>query len=218
VNGDKEDGAQAKAGQGLDAPSPPPEVRALTSRASEDSKRGAGAPVKPGGEGPVVLPGAAQASQPLAQAGAGGVPPANPELVHVTVAPNLNDLVAGRVETPADARAARERRDLNEIVHRVLVFGLAVSTALMLVGLGLDLLRHREVPTAVPDFGEVFSRVAALRPSGFLALGLLVLVATPILRVVGSICAFLHERDWRYAAITFLVLLVVTISLLAGRG
>jgi uncharacterized membrane protein len=49
-------------------------------------------------------------------------------------------------------------------------------------------------------------------------LGLLVLIATPILRVIGSTLAFLYERDWRYALITFVVLLVVTLSLLLGRG
>jgi uncharacterized membrane protein len=51
-----------------------------------------------------------------------------------------------------------------------------------------------------------------------LALGLLVLIATPILRVVGSILAFLYERDWRYAGVTTVVLIVVLISLLLGKG
>lgn len=136
----------------------------------------------------------------------------------VTVAPNLTDLVAGRLETPEDQRAARQRRNLNDVVHGVLLFGLSVSTLLMLLGLALDLFRHRDVPTAVPGFVDVFRRVMELRPSGFLALGLLVLVATPILRVIGSVFAFLYERDWRFAGITFLVLVVVSLSLLLGHG
>lgn len=100
----------------------------------------------------------------------------------------------------------------------MLVIGLILSTALMLVGLALDLTLGREVPTAVPDFGDIFNRVIALRPSGFLALGLLVLIATPILRVVGSIFAFLYERDWRYTGITLLVLGIVMVSLVMGKG
>ena len=96
--------------------------------------------------------------------------------------------------------------------------GLAISTTLMLVGIGLALFAQRDLPIAVPDLGEVLARVAALRPSGFLALGLLVLIATPILRVVGSIIAFLYERDWRYAGITMVVLLVLGVSLLLSKG
>jgi uncharacterized membrane protein len=104
------------------------------------------------------------------------------------------------------------------VVHRVLIVGLATSTALILTGLTLDLAQHRQVPTDAPTFSEVFRRIAQLRASGFLMLGLLVLIATPILRVIGSTLAFLYERDWRYALITFVVLLVVTLSLLLGRG
>jgi len=47
---------------------------------------------------------------------------------------------------------------------------------------------------------------------------LLVLIATPILRVAGSIFAFLHERDFLYAGITAFVLLIVLASLLLGKG
>jgi uncharacterized membrane protein len=137
----------------------------------------------------------------------------------VHVAPNLRELVtAAPLATPQEVQVARERRDLNEVVHGVLIIGLVISTALMLTGVGLDLFYQRDLPTAVPDIAEVIRRVLGLRPSGFLALGLLVLIATPILRVVGSIGAFLYERDWRFAAVTTLVLAVLSVSLLLGRG
>lgn len=135
------------------------------------------------------------------------------------VASDLHDLVAATpLAAPQEDRRAKEQRDLNEIVHGVLIIGLLISTALMLVGVALALIYGRDLPTAVPDIGEVIRRVIALRPSGFLALGLLALIATPIVRVVGSIGAFLYERDWRYAAITCLVLAVLMVSLLLGRG
>jgi uncharacterized membrane protein len=136
----------------------------------------------------------------------------------VTVAPNLADLVTGKLETPEEAQAVERRHEINTVVHRVLIVGLMISTVLILIGLGLDLVRHRQVPSAAPTFREVFRRTAELRPSGFLTLGLLVLIATPIMRVIGSTFAFLYERDWRYALITFVVLVVVTLSLLLGQG
>jgi uncharacterized membrane protein len=144
--------------------------------------------------------------------------PAKAESSEVTVVPNLSDLVTGKIEAVEDEHAVRRAHNLNEVVHHVLIFGLALSTVLILIGLGLDLVDHRQVPTNVPGFLEALRRTAALRPSGFLTLGLLVLVATPILRVIGSTLAFLYERDWRYAAITVFVLVVVSLSLLLGQG
>ena len=140
------------------------------------------------------------------------------ERAQVRVAPHVLDLLTIPAPTPEFTEAAREQRDLNQVVHGVLTVGLAISTTLMVLGIGLDLFAQRDLPIAVPDLGEVLERVAALRPSGFLALGLLVLIATPILRVIGSIIAFLYERDWRYAGITTVVLLVLIISVLLGKG
>lgn len=137
----------------------------------------------------------------------------------IHVAPNLRDLlIAAPLATPQETQVAKERRDLNAVVHRVLIIGLLISTALMLAGVGLAVFYQRDLPTVVPDIGDVINRVIALRPSGFLALGLLVLIATPILRVIGSIGAFVYERDWRFVGITTLVLGVLIVSLMLGRG
>jgi uncharacterized membrane protein len=165
----------------------------------------------------VVVPVPASAATP--QAPAIGRSPAPGQRSAVHVAPNIRELIAATpIETPQETQVAKERRDLNEVVHGVLIIGLCISTTLMLAGVGLDLFYQRDLPTAVPNIAEVVGRVMALRPSGFLAMGLLVLIATPILRVVGSIGAFLHERDWRFASLTTLVLAVLIVSLLLGRG
>ena len=149
---------------------------------------------------------------------AGRAPPVKLESLEVTVAPNLSDLVAGNIETPEEAVAVRRVHELNAVVYRVLTVGLAISTTLILIGLVFDLARHRQVPTDVPSFWDVFRRTAELRPSGFLTLGLLVLVATPILRVIGSTLAFAYERDWRYVLVTSVVLVIVILSIVLGRG
>jgi len=163
-------------------------------------------------DAPVVISVPPSVSAP--QASGRTTPPAQRGAVHV--APNLQTLMTALPQ--GDAGEVQERRDLNAVVHGVLMIGLAISSALMLVGIGLDLVYQPELPTAVPSISDVLGRVVALRPSGFLALGLLVLIATPIVRVAGSIGAFLYERDWRYAAITSLVLLVLIVSLILGRG
>jgi uncharacterized membrane protein len=172
-------------------------------------------PARPASAEPVVVAQPESARTPLI---APTRAPSQRERAQVRVAPHVLDLVTIPAPTPQATKTAREQRDLNAVVHAVLMVGLAISTALMLSGIGLDLFLQRDLPTAVPDLGDVLGRVAALRPSGFLALGLLVLIATPILRVLGSIVAFLYERDWRYAGITTVVLVVLGVSLLLGKG
>jgi uncharacterized membrane protein len=48
--------------------------------------------------------------------------------------------------------------------------------------------------------------------------GLLVLVATPVARVLFSVIAFIYERDWTYVAITMIVLALLCYSLFGGGG
>jgi uncharacterized membrane protein len=108
-------------------------------------------------------------------------------------------------------------RDLNDAVHRILVIGLVISTALLLTGIILDLVTGRSLPTVTLVPGQAFAAVIALRPSGFLSLGLLVLLVTPIVRVIGSIIVFVWERDWRFALVTSFVLIVMTVSIIVGQ-
>lgn len=44
-------------------------------------------------------------------------------------------------------------------------------------------------------------------------LGLLLLIATPVARVIFSLIGFLIEKDWIYVAITSIVLIILSVSL-----
>lgn len=116
---------------------------------------------------------------------------------------------------PVD-RKAKEKRDLDRIIHSLLVWGVVISSAVMLVGLLIAVITAQPVPEHVPPFGQIIPEVLALQPGGILALGLLILIATPIMRVVSSIFAFIYERDWRYALVTFIVFLIVLVSIFLG--
>lgn len=122
------------------------------------------------------------------------------------------------VVTPATAHEVQAQRDLNWIVHQLLIVGLAISIALMLLGMGLALVRGEGMPDTTASLAETLRQARAGESAGFMILGLLVLIATPILRVIGSILTFLYERDWRYVLITTAVLLIVVTCLLLGEG
>ena len=164
-----------------------------------------------------VAPEAEEAEKPPA-------PPEKRKLIgsgkrqRVHVPANLQDLLSGVPITPEDVEVVRRGHLLNEVIQRLLTLGMVVSTVAMLAGLALDAISQHEVSHEVPQFREALDRALSLRGSGFLALGLLVLIATPIMRVLGSFFTFVYERDWRYAGITFAVLVILSLSMRFGRG
>jgi len=96
----------------------------------------------------------------------------------------------------------------------VLQGGVIISAALILLGLfllptrpgGLSLTRLLNFPQTLD---AVRIGLLVWRPQAFIALGLLVLIATPVARVAVSILAFALERDRKYIIITIAVLAIL---------
>lgn len=69
---------------------------------------------------------------------------------------------------------------------------------------------------------HIVGAAAAFHPLGLIMLGLLLLIATPVVRVIFSVAAFALQRDYLYVLFTLLVLSVLLYSLfsgyLTGRG
>ena len=100
----------------------------------------------------------------------------------------------------------------------VLQGGVILSAAVIVIGLFLELLQpNKFAPQKLQmfpqSFGQVWAGLLILRPQAVIALGLLLLIATPVARVAVSIVAFAVERDWRFVAITTVVLLILLISI-----
>jgi len=102
--------------------------------------------------------------------------------------------------------------------------GMLLSGAVILGGGALFLLRHG---STVPDFrvfhGEpwelrtlpgIFSGVSQGHARAIIQLGLLLLIATPVSRVVFSVLEFALRRDLLYVTISSIVLAVLLYSLL----
>jgi uncharacterized membrane protein len=116
---------------------------------------------------------------------------------------------------------------LRLMVSWVLMIGLGISAVLIAVGFAGSvfvgwrgsLLGAATAPldTAIADFGGLTAGLAALRPQAIAQFGLLVLVATPILRVAASLVGFALEGDRQYVAITAIVLAILLASALFLR-
>lgn len=63
---------------------------------------------------------------------------------------------------------------------------------------------------------HIVREAGALHPLGLIMLGLLLLIATPVVRVIFSVVAFVLQRDYMYILFTLLVLSVLLYSLFSG--
>lgn len=119
----------------------------------------------------------------------------------------------------ADARIVEENvRKINALVHWLLIVGLTAAAVLMVAGVLLGLVTGQGLPDAMVPLSNLLAELARFNPAAFISLGLLALIATPILRVAGSIVGFAIERDWRYTLITTVVLVIVILSIVLGQA
>jgi uncharacterized membrane protein len=134
-----------------------------------------------------------------------------------------------------------EDQRLEVAIATLLRIGVMIAAALVAIG-GIMALRHPEstvpnfrifhapgaavsgagataapVSTAIYSISAVFHQLRDGSGASIIALGLLVLIATPIARVVFAIIGFARERDMLYTVISFVVLAILVFSLLHGR-
>jgi len=110
-------------------------------------------------------------------------------------------------------------------VSWVLTIGVSISAGLIALGFAASffvgwrgsLLGQPHLDTPVTDFGGLIDGLAALRPQAIAQLGLVALVATPIVRVIASLAGFALEGDRLYVALTAVVLAILLSSALLIR-
>ena len=119
---------------------------------------------------------------------------------------------------PPGAQTPHVMDPIERMVSRVLTVGIAVSISLMAVGLALSVFDQEGLPSHVVPLADLPSLLGKLDPAAYLSLGLIVLIATPFVRVFGSVIAFALERDRRYVLVTSIVLAVMCLSVVLGKA
>ena len=116
---------------------------------------------------------------------------------------------------------------LDRYIGIILRTGMLLSASMVLIGSVLFLTQHG---LGKPDFHEfrgepkhmtsvrmIVQDAAHGQPLSIIQLGLLLLIVTPIARVVFSVAAFAWERDYLYVGFSLTVLLVLLYSLLGFK-
>ena len=127
--------------------------------------------------------------------------------------------MTGNVKQWDDAR-------MRNIMGSLLRVGVLAAAFLVVLGGVLFFLQH---PKEIFDYttfkGEpakfrqvhlIVKEAMNLRGRDIIQLGLLVLIATPVARVIFSLIGFLIEKDWIYVSITAIVLMILFVSLLSN--
>ncbi|EUJ32434.1 hypothetical protein MFLO_06922 [Listeria floridensis FSL S10-1187] len=114
-----------------------------------------------------------------------------------------------------------EMYHVEAIVGGLLRIGVFISAAIIIIGLALYVITGESgyPGTTYPTtFGTIFSGLVSLKPFAIMMFGLLCLILTPVFRVVVSLFTFLKEKDYLYVGITGIVLVILVISFLIGKG
>ena len=101
-----------------------------------------------------------------------------------------------------------------------LTTGVAISAVLVLAGFVLSFIVGWSgtatgavlPPSQTTDFSGLIQRFAALQPLAIVQAGLIVLVATPVVRVAVTTLGFWRQRDMLYVGLSLLVLALLALS------
>jgi uncharacterized membrane protein len=125
------------------------------------------------------------------------------------------------------------------VISYLLRGGVILSAAIILVGVLLFAIRQdtgyaKVLPHHLPDLlafhqdsgpglfptslDAVVRGAIEGKSYAIICLGMLVLIATPVVRVALSVFFFLAQKDWLYVGITLFVLAVLLLSLFTGIG
>lgn len=105
---------------------------------------------------------------------------------------------------------------MNRAVSRMLSIGLLLTVVLLLAGVVVMLVRPDLPLLHEASIADMPRALAALEPGGFFELGLLVLVATPVARVVALGVGFTRRREWMFVGFSAFVLAVLVLGAILG--
>ena len=100
---------------------------------------------------------------------------------------------------------------LDLTIARILTVGSYLSVALIAVGVALMAVNGRSPLDTAPPFDAtaIVGDILAARPTGFLWLGLLILLATPATRVAASLIGYVRSGERQMIVVSVAILVVI---------
>jgi uncharacterized membrane protein len=108
--------------------------------------------------------------------------------------------------TPKDTN---KENQVDQLIHYTLLTGVSVSAILLTAGLLVVLIRGTPRPEVAPPFSEILRQAVMANGVDLIYLGLLLLMITPVVRVMMLVYGYARIGWWRFALISLLVLLLL---------
>ena len=127
------------------------------------------------------------------------------------------------VTSPPPANPASTEENVYTDVYRMLIAGMIVSSVLFAIGIVLAMLHPQYVPLTSRwvrseyHAGVVVHGLLHGDPGAIMLVATVLLILTPVARVVVSIVAFLIDRDYKFVAETSFVFLVMIVTVILGE-
>lgn len=108
-------------------------------------------------------------------------------------------------------------------VYHALLYGMIASSILFAFGLIRAMLLHTYFPltaewiTSHYHVSVVLHGIATADPTALMLVATVLLILTPVVRVIVSIIAFAQEGDRKYVLVTSIVLAVIVLSILLSH-
>ncbi len=116
--------------------------------------------------------------------------------------------------------------DTQKFISIILITGVILSTFFVIAGgvfylisSGSSIPKYhifRGEPAELKSITGIIKNVLSLRSEDVIQFGLLLLMLTPVARVLFTFITFLHEKDYTYVLVAFIVLSVLCFSLISG--
>jgi uncharacterized membrane protein len=122
-------------------------------------------------------------------------------------------------------------RKVELFISALLRIGVISSLVVVVAGLILSFVHHPDYRHSTAELKQVtsvdrptfqtltelVSGIKQFRGEAIIMLGLLLLIATPVMRVAVSVVAFMIERDWTFVLVTTFVLAMLILSFFLGK-
>lgn len=116
--------------------------------------------------------------------------------------------------------------DVEQLIGQVLRYGVLISGSVAIIGgilylfqMGSGMPHYTKFngePARYTSFKGIFEGLKRGSATEIIQFGVVILIATPIIRIIFSLISFMFEKDKLYIIITFIVLSIIMFSMFGG--
>jgi len=122
-----------------------------------------------------------------------------------------------------ESKLPQIEKDIEVIMGNLLRIGVIIAASVVFIGGVFYLWKYgnsipaykifKGEPSDLKSLTKIFSDALSLQRRGIIQFGLILLIATPVARVIFSVAAFFYEKDYMYVVFTLIVLIILLLSI-----